>query len=206
MTESENSTIPYPSTSLNIAISILCISLLVIHALFPNIVIDNVTLGLIIIIIFIWMAPLISSIKLPGGTELAFKEKVKKLEKISEGSEDLKAVFTVKQPPYVWITDPKSDPNLALAGLRIEIEKKVREIIKKNGIASEKQSLRGMVRLLYENQIVPHNEYEILYSIIDIGNKAVHGEKVDLETAYRILNIGEKVLFYLDKKLTNKFN
>jgi hypothetical protein len=152
------------------------------------------------------MAPLISSIKLPGGTELAFKEKVKKLEKISEGSEDLKAVFTVKQPPYVWITDPKSDPNLALAGLRIEIEKKVREIIKKNGIASEKQSLRGMVRLLYENQIVPHNEYEILYSIIDIGNKAVHGEKVDLETAYRILNIGEKVLFYLDKKLTNKFN
>jgi len=206
LTESENSTIPYPSTSLNIAISILCISLLVIHALFPNIVIDNVTLGLIIIIIFIWMAPLISSIKLPGGTELAFKEKVKKLEKISEGSEDLKAVFTVKQPPYVWITDPKSDPNLALAGLRIEIEKKVREIIKKNGIASEKQSLRGMVRLLYENQIVPHNEYEILYSIIDIGNKAVHGEKVDLETAYRILNIGEKVLFYLDKKLTNKFN
>ncbi len=102
------------------AISIFALGLVALHVLKPELKIDAITLGLVIVCILPWAAYLLKSAKFPGGWEVTFRDVETAVEKIYQ-------VATVKPvekstsrlaPPEAL---EQSDANLALVSLRIEI-------------------------------------------------------------------------------------
>lgn len=173
-----------------------CLILIIIHAMFPEYAIDTITIALIIIILFPWLIPYLGSIKFPGGTEITFRE-VQRLEELSAGIEiQLRDVI----PDEIEPTRQdllRFDSNLALASLRIDIERKLKQIARQKEIFTNRKSLGTILKSLYTNEIIGSSEYDTLRSVIDICNKAVHAEKVDYFAASKILDIGEFMLSYL---------
>ena len=105
-------------------ISLFDLAIGIIHLIYPDLKIDSIFVTLIGIAIIPWLSPLFKSIEIPG-LKIEFQE----LEKIKNKAKELGLVINVpveKQPSYLQIA--KDDPNLALAGLRIEIEKRLRAI------------------------------------------------------------------------------
>ena len=193
---------PYRLKRLSILISIICGALIIIHAIFPQFLIDTITIALVVILIVPWILPYVSTLKLPGGTEVIFKEEVQRLERLSEKSEITKVEVDHLTPisevePTRWDLF-KFDPNLALASLRIDIEKILREISSQKNLPVERTPLRIILTNLHLKEIIGHSEFETLNLIIDICNKAVHAENVDASTASRILDIGESTIKYLN--------
>ena len=191
---------------ISISLSSLCGILIILHAIYPQYSIDTTTIALIIILIFPWLLPYIKTLKLPGGTELTFRDEVKELERLAEKSEISRV--TVPSPPVLLAVPSRSqllviDPNLALASLRIEIERKLRDIAgqKEMKVADQRISLGRVLHKLNSSGIIPTNEFKILNMIIDACNRAVHAEKVNLETAAKVLYLGESTILYLDSLL-----
>ena len=80
--DEEDSSISFPRRLKCLAVlnSFVCGVLISIHAVYPQFSIDTTTVALITIVIFPWLLPYIRAIKLPGGTEVTFKEEVRHLE------------------------------------------------------------------------------------------------------------------------------
>jgi hypothetical protein len=133
---------------IQIGITIVATVFAVIHATCPTIVIDGVTLTLILVAILPWLAPLFKSVELPGGVKVEFQE----LEKAKERADraGLLAETPVIQPTteYSFQTIAEDDPNLALAGLRIEIEKRLIQIAKSRGIEGDRKSVGRLLQIL----------------------------------------------------------
>ena len=184
-------------------ISLFCLILIIIHAIFPEYVIDTITIALIIIILFPWLIPYLESVKLPGGTEISFREEVQRLEELSEKSPNLSGSVELQIKEIPDEIEPtrqdllKVDPNLALASLRIDIERKVKQIAKQKDIYINRKPLGAILKILYTNEIIGLSEYNTLFSVISICNTAVHGGMVDYFAASKVLKIGESALLYL---------
>ena len=74
-----------------------------------------------------WLGFIFKSVELPGGLKVEYPA----LEKASEDAAKvglLGAPRKREESPYLAIAE--QDPNLALAGLRVEIERRLREIAK----------------------------------------------------------------------------
>ena len=128
------------------------------------------------------------------------------MERLAENSEISRV--TVPTPPVLPADPSRSqllviDPNLALASLRIEIERKLRDIAGQKEIkeAYQRISLRVVLNKLNSSGIIPTTEFKILNVIIDACNRAVHAEKVNIETASKVLYLGESTILYLDSLL-----
>ena len=125
------------------------------HAFFPEITIDNITLALIVIIVFSWLIPNVQTIKLPGGTELTLRKFATKLEEDSARSELIQPQRVLAETPpskdetLRWIL-LQSDPNLALASLRLDIEKTLRQIADVKKLFLEKAPLRRILNTLHK--------------------------------------------------------
>lgn len=85
----------------------------------------------------------------------------------------------------------------ALASLRIDIERKLREVAKRKELKRE-YCLGTILQELASRKIIGSSERKILEIIIDVCNRAVHAEKVDALTAFKILDLGIWMLSYLD--------
>lgn len=185
-------------------ITLFCLILIIIHAIFPEYAIDTITIALIIIILFPSLIPYLESLKLPGGTEIYFREEVKRLEELSEKSPELSGSVELRIKEIPDEIEPtrqdllRVDPNLALASLRIDIERKVKQISKQKDIFTNRKSLGAILKKLYTNEIIGSSEYDTLLSVINICNKAVHAERVDHLVASKVLDIGESALLYLN--------
>src|ERR1039457_5275582 len=79
------------------------------------------------------------------------------------------------EPAFLHIAE--RDPNLALAGLRIEIEKRLRLLAGYFKIP-ERLSLTQMLRELQKREIMTASALGGLQELIFAGNRAVHGAKV----------------------------
>ena len=189
----------------SVGISLLCIFLIIIHAISPQFSIDNTTIALIIILIFPWLLPYIKTAKLPGGIEITTRE-IQQLEEVTARS----AIGTIpvamrpptrRRPPSIHFTVFKTDPNLALASLRLHIERKLRTIAKRRQFDVKRLPLWQVLNILRDREIIGRSEFESLTMIINVCNKGVHAEKVDPDLALRVLNMGELALRYLDSKI-----
>ena len=184
---------------LSALVTLLCGFLIIMHAVYPQYAIDTTTIALIIILIFPWILPYIKKIKFPGG-ELTFRDELPRLERAFEKSKIFRVSALAPSPEPLRLSLLRADPNLALASLRIEIERRLREIARKRNlrVADERVSLRRVLNTLHSEKVIASSEYKTLNLIIDVCNKAVHAEKVDMAAASQIVNIGESALLYLD--------
>ena len=90
------------------------------------------------------------------------------------------------------------DPNLALVGFRIEVEKRIREIALSNNIGEDRTPIYPIIRLLVNNNVISEQIASGLSELVLLGNQAAHGAKVSSEAATWVLEVGPSILEQLD--------
>ena len=99
-----------------------------------------------------------------------------------------------------------SDPTLALAKLRIDIEREVRRLAFESDMISD--SRRASVKRLIDDLVATNTVEPGLVAPIDdvlsVLNQAIHGGHVSPETAASVLKAGEQILTLLRPKVRNK--
>jgi hypothetical protein len=97
----------------------------------------------------------------------------------------------------IWVTIP--DPNLALAGWRIDLEKELRRIAAPLDLPPRVQrSTRQLLTELTRYGIIPSNVASTLQDLLTIANEGVHGAKVDDGVIEIIKSEGIQLLRYLN--------
>lgn len=84
----------------------------------------------------------------------------------------------------------KQDPNIAFAGLRMEIDLMIKNLAKGFKIEiSDSESTDDKLRNLRDNDAITDNQFDLIKKIIKLCNNAIHGLKVTDEDANAILDI-----------------
>lgn len=99
-----------------------------------------------------------------------------------------------KEP--IWATI--DDPNLALAGWRIDLEKEATRIADEFHIPiRERPSLRRTLISLSQNGAIERNVIPGLIELLDLANRGVHGAPVDHSVIGVLRDEGDAILRYL---------
>ena len=173
-----------------------------IHLTWPSLAIDGITLTLIIIAVVPWLTPLFKSMEFPGGWKIEFRDLAKVQERAEQA--DLLAPVTVDiETEYPFQIVAEDDPNLALAGLRIEIEKRLRQLAQSANIPIYRSSVSKLMRLLYQKGVLSKEAYSVLADMIGLLNEAVHGAEVDRRALNWAMEIGPRILKSLDERISS---
>lgn len=172
------------------------------HIIWPQLAIDAVALTLIVIAILPWLAPLIKSLELPGGWKVEFQE-LQKAASRAESAGLLATELPQKDASFSFQSIATRDPNLALAGLRIEIEKRLSLLAEINNLNSGRlmgvgQALRALARA----EVLSNEERSILADMVNMLNSAVHGAEVDSRAARWAIEVGPRLLASLDERVS----
>jgi hypothetical protein len=189
-----------------IAISSVSAALFVGHLIWPTIKLDTPALFLLALCFLPWLGAIFESVELPGGTKLGYRKRLlqatRKVEDsgLLEDSGAQKSSLIQKRDPIYW-TLIEQDPNLALAGLRIDIERKLRSIV---GISNPDDSLKNLsqvVDIVGTLGLFTKVQTQAMHGILKCLNIAVHGGRVPSEEAAEVVQMGSRLLDSLDKKL-----
>jgi hypothetical protein len=171
------------------------------------------------------VADLVRRIKgagLPGGISLDFDREVQAAQQLS--SEVLKAVQVAPNPGKPILTTSKAnarmldldlqpspsglqlsryteltrqDPNLALAGLRMEIEVLARNLAKGFNIDVDPHASPGaLLQRLREGEALTRDQYALAQKIVQLCNAAVHGRPVTQDEALAVIESAEVLASY----------
>jgi hypothetical protein len=188
-----------------ISITLVALVVAIVHVAFPNVTMDAITVFLLVVALLPWLIPLVKSLEFPGGWKVEFQE----LEKAKSKAEKAGLLSSKKKetkiPSYSFESILEKDPNLALAGLRIEIEKRLVQIAKLNKIDATRASIGQLLRLLNQEQILTPEESGALADMSGLLNAAVHGANVDKRATDWAMEVGPKILQSLDEKI-EKYN
>jgi hypothetical protein len=185
---------------LKVIISICALGVILARMVWPNLKLDVITFGLIVVAILPWLSTIIESAKFPGGWEVKFRTIQLAGRKVIESSTGEVQASEPSRPAYLEMA--RSDPNLALAGLRIEIEKRLRLLAEKHRMNVDGSLIR-LFHALRERGVLSEDSIDGLQDLIMAGNSAVHGAKVEEAVADWAFEYGPQVLAVLDSKLEN---
>ena len=174
------------------------------HLLWPSLGIDAVTLALVAMAIVPWLAPLFKSLELPGGWKIQFQD-LQRVEARAEGAgllvrPEATAARAAAQTEYAFQSVAERDANLALAGLRIELEKRVVRLADRHGIGTRMQGLGRLLQELVRKGVLSDDEGAALGEMTLLLNEAVHGASVDPRAAEWAMDVGPVLLQALDEK------
>ena len=162
----------------------------------------------------------IKSAKLPGGVSFDLNEKIQEVKVLSN---EVQETVSAKQEehkgkPTIPLTEANArliqlglqpspsgmdmsyylqfanqDPNLALAGLRIDLEILVRNLAKGFGVPIDtKRSSTGQIlRNLLDSEAIYTNQYELAAKILNVCNQAVHGTPITYDQARSVIQSTE---------------
>ncbi len=189
-------------TWLKVAITVVALLCIAARLIWPNLKIDAITLGLLIVAVLPWLAALIKSAEFPGGWKIEFQDVQQAGAKVTEGAEATgPAEATATNPSTLsFLSVANQDPNLALVALRIEIEQRVRQLAERNDVNS-RQPLSRIVDQLRRAGILNDSSVSGLQELIMAGNSAAHGARVEPSAANWAFEYGPNVLAALDSKL-----
>jgi hypothetical protein len=167
--------------------------------------IDMVTLGLLLIAVLPWLASIVKTLELPGGVKIELQDVKAATEPVvaqtatAVGAESASTRPNTATAWNVLRSVAIQDPNLALVGTRIEIEKRLVRLADLNGIDTSKGSASRLLRdLLTHNAIQPPSVADGLKELIILGNQAAHGADVSLDAGNWVLNRAPFILALLD--------
>lgn len=190
-----------PLKTLRQVVSLGALVLAIIHLIWPSLSIDAITLALIAIAILPWIAPLVKSLELPGGWKVEFKE-LQKVASRADSAGLLAAAPPKKEQAFSFQSIAKRDPNLALAGLRIEIEKRLSFLAEAHGLSGRRPMGVGqLLSVLTQADVLTKEERSILADMTNMLNAAVHGATVDVRTADWAIDIGPRLITSLDERI-----
>jgi hypothetical protein len=182
-------------------VTVLALSVGLYHLLQPSIQIDTTTLVLFIVALLPWISSIFRSVEVPGWFKVEFKDIQKAVEK-AEKQGLLPGTLTKReQSAYSFQLVAQNDPNLALAGLRIEIEKRMKTLAEKHGMVTTYQGIGSKLNYLTDHGVMTPDENDFLKEITTLLNNAVHGAKIDQNTALWTIEYGPRILKYLDGRI-----
>ena len=183
-----------------ILIIITGIALIIIHGLWSDYFkIDYFTIIILVILCIPYFSQFLKKAKV-AGAEFEFRGEIENTKKVvKESIEKSKSKGEVKPLPFETfnmstakeIVD--SDHILALASLRIEIEKKLRLAAKFFKLGSTKSNLSEIIDVLMSSGILTSEKVSALRKIIDMCNKAIHGYDITKREAKDIVNLMEEL-------------
>lgn len=166
-----------------------------VRMIWPALAIDAVALGLLGLAVLPWLSGVIKSAELPGGWKVEFRDLQEAGQKVTAGIPDR---GPIPAPSYLAVAS--IDPNLALVGLRIEIEKRVRELAGRYGLA-DNRSLTRMIEELRMRGVLRSDSASGLRDLIQAGNQAAHGADVDGRATQWAMDYGPEVLAALESSV-----
>jgi hypothetical protein len=105
-------------------------------------------------------------------------------------------VERVAAPEPVWAT--VDDPNLALAGWRIDLERELRRIADEYHLPdTERRGVGQLLVQLSQSDIVNRDTVPGLQGLLSLANRGVHGASVDPSVIEVLRTEGRSVLQYL---------
>jgi hypothetical protein len=183
---------------LKLAVTALALSALVLRMIFPDLLIDAVGLGLIVLAFLPWLSPLVKSAELPGGFKIEFQDVKDAAEKVTAGFAGDSGPPPTADPAFLALAE--QDPNLALVALRIEVEKRLRSLAEKVGIPP-RRSLAQLTIDLQQKGVLDPQSASGLRDLIALGNQAAHGQLASSDVAVAAAEYAPIVLRALDAKL-----
>lgn len=185
---------------LRLIVSLCAVAVAIVHFVWPEAAVDAITATLLVVAVVPWLQPLFKTIELPGGLKVEFQD----LQNVAERANAAGLLATPPpangRPAYSFMDVASSDPNLVLAGLRIELERHLDELARSRGDTKIPHSISGVIRFLNERQLVNGAERAVLSELVALLNAAVHGARVDAEAAQWALEIGPRILEALDRR------
>jgi hypothetical protein len=147
-----------------------------------------------------WIWPILKSAEIPGVGEVEFRE-VKKAGELIEQPKVLEVrSLESRRSSYLAVSD--RDPSLARVGLRIELERRLRNLAAKNGIRDD-QALKPLALNLKDAGILTEPSVKGIESILEAGNRAAHGAEVDAKVTDWAFQEGPRILSILDALLVS---
>jgi len=182
-------------------VTAVALALAFVHLVWPRIAVDAITITLFFIAIVPWLAPIFKSIEFPGGWKVEFRDLQKAAARADSAGLLATAMEAAAQNEHLFQRVAEQDPNLALAGLRIEIEKRLVSLAQEKGIDARKPGIGTLLRELSEKQVLNSDERSVLMDLVGLLNNAVHGAQVDPRATIWAIDIGPRLLKGLDQKL-----
>ena len=184
---------------LKAVITIVALGVIALRVYYPDLKIDAVTFGLMVVAILPWLSELIESAKFPGGWEVKFRDVKEAGAKVTTSSPPpALAAPQPEQPSFIVVAE--HDPNLALVGLRIEIEKRIREFARLHHL-DERRPLSQLLRECTHRELLPRDTVAGLQELVIAGNEAAHGARVQEGVAEWAVEVGPRILASLDEHL-----
>jgi len=182
-------------------IVVLGIALIIIHGLWNNIfLVDYFTVIILFILCIPFLSKFLKRAKVPGA-EFEFREEIESTKKaVRQSVEKSKSRADGKSKPLPFETFNTravkalldSDPVLALASLRIEIEKKLRMAAKYFKLP-DKNTLYEIIESLMEEGILSPEQVTALKKIVEMCNRAIHGYDISGDEAEEIIHLTEEL-------------
>ncbi len=172
--------------------------LIAVRLVWPTVTIDGITIGLFVVALIPWLTSIVESLKLPGGWEIKLRDVSEAGQRITDA---IPSAAENETPSLLAVAD--QDPNLALVGLRIEIEKRLRMLAESANISSN----QPLSRLLFELQkrgVLNPSAFSGLQEIVMAGNQAAHGARVEPGLSDWAFSKGNVVLSALDSVLQDR--
>ena len=176
-------------------ITSLSLGMAVARIFFPALTIDAITIMLFGMAFVPWVGRIFGTLEFPGVKVTTLREAGDRIEDSGLiAQERATKVPAAERHVYAFETIPSRDANMVLAGLRIELERWLREVATANGIGAERTALRKVVRELTRQNIIRGEEAGAIADLLPLLNRAVHGAKVDRASAEWALSFGPHLL------------
>ena len=173
--------------------------LIVVHIVWPSLAIDATTVALLLVMLLPWILPYVRSVELPGGTKIELQPLEDAGDQFLGRNVEPSARIPTDDVQPAYISVGLSDPNLALAGLRIELEKRLADAY--SGPLARPGSTAVAIDRLRRRGMLSGIEADALVRIVRLLNEAVHGAEVDIEVAEWALTDGPRIIASLDSRL-----
>jgi hypothetical protein len=189
-----------PTRIVQLGITLVALGAAVVHIARPDLAIDGVTLFLLAVAALPWLIYLFKSLELPGGWKIEFQDLERVRKKADEAGLLREAPPRTAAQDHAFQSVAAQDPNLALVGLRIEIEKRLRQMALVAGVQSDRMSLGHLLRELAKNNALTPEQTSVLADMTGLLNKAAHGLVADPSATAWALETGAGLLATLDKR------
>jgi len=193
------------SRRLQVAITFVSAIFLLAHLRWPTLQIDAIAIVLLVLCFIPWLGNLFKSLEMPGGWKIDFNEnRFIKATEVAEESGLLvpqSASLTGNtQSGMEYAVLLEAYPRLAVLDLRIDIEKRLRELANRNGISDKKASATTLTRELAKRGVLTDPESVALLGILASLNSVVHGADISKANAEQVLEVGKRLIDSLDER------
>ena len=171
------------------------------HLFWPDLRFDGIAMMLFAVAAIPWLLPLFKSVELPGGLKFEFQALQDAEKRAVEAGLLDEHPEPAPSQKYSFQVIADEDANLALVGLRIEIERCLGRLAEAAGVGTARLGVSRLLRLLGEEGILTREERGVLADLVGLLNSAAHGRTADQRSVQWALEVGTRLLATLEKRI-----